>query len=283
MPEVRVVGDPDEFAAVAEPVLRERPAEHTIIGTILHDVRTGARAFPGSSWMAVSEHGAVVGLAMWTPPFAPYLGPMPTEAAEAVAAVLAESSEQVPGINGEAAAVRAAVTGYQRRRPGAVVAHSTPMRLYELGRLVHPPATGSSRTAHADDRELVTRWFHAFGEEIDHPNVGSDDGIRIRLDRGALVLWEVDGHPVSMAGHTAAVAGVARVGPVYTPPVHRGQGYGSAVSAEASRRAGADASAVVLFADLANPTSNKVYVAIGYRGVRDYLEVTLTPASDAAG
>jgi predicted GNAT family acetyltransferase len=60
-------------------------------------------------------------------------------------------------------------------------------------------------------------------------------------------------------------AGVARVGPVYTPPARRGHGYGSAVTALASQ-SGIDAAAthVVLYTDLSNPTSNSIYQAIGF-------------------
>jgi predicted GNAT family acetyltransferase len=72
------------------------------------------------------------------------------------------------------------------------------------------------------------------------------------------------------------VAGVARIGPVYTPPEHRRRGYGAAVTAAASRAAcGGTAPEVVLFTDLGNPTSNKIYTEIGFRPVRDYLEVEI--------
>ena len=63
----------------------------------------------------------------------------------------------------------------------------------------------------------------------------------------------------------APAAGVSRVGPVFTPRSSRGRGYGSAVTAAAAslaRRDGVDD--VVLFADLANPTSNAIYRRIGF-------------------
>ena len=72
---------------------------------------------------------------------------------------------------------------------------------------------------------------------------------------------------------------MSRVGPVYTPPALRGRGYGSAVTAAVSawaRDAGADH--VLLFTDLANPTSNSIYQKIGYRPVHDTCELEFTPA-----
>jgi predicted GNAT family acetyltransferase len=71
-----------------------------------------------------------------------------------------------------------------------------------------------------------------------------------------------------MASASPLVAGSVRIQAVYTPSPHRRHGYAAALTAEASgraRRAGADE--VVLFTDLANPTSNAVYQRIGYQPV----------------
>lgn len=66
------------------------------------------------------------------------------------------------------------------------------------------------------------------------------------------------------------VAGVTRVGPVYTPPEGRRNGYGTAVTAACTAGAlQAGAEHVVLFTDLANPISNSIYQQIGYRPVSD--------------
>lgn len=75
---------------------------------------------------------------------------------------------------------------------------------------------------------------------------------------------------MSLAGVTRQVVGMIRVGPVYTPPELRGHGYASAVTADVSRRAReAGADEVLLYTDLANPTSNSIYQNIGYRAVED--------------
>ncbi len=84
------------------------------------------------------------------------------------------------------------------------------------------------------------------------------------------MLWEANGETVSIAGATDALAGVARIGPVYTPPQWRGRGYGGAVTAaigELARQRGARS--VVLFTDLANAASNSLYLKLGYQPVED--------------
>ena len=78
---------------------------------------------------------------------------------------------------------------------------------------------------------------------------------------------------MAWAAASAPVAGMSRIGPVYTPADLRGHGYGSAVTAAASswaRHSGADH--VVLFTDLANPVSNAIYQRIGYRPELDAVE-----------
>jgi len=77
-----------------------------------------------------------------------------------------------------------------------------------------------------------------------------------------------------------------RLGPVYTPPEHRRHGYASALTAAACRRAlDSGARHLVLFTDLANPTSNEIYQRVGFRPVEDRLRVTFAspPTSPTAG
>ena len=60
---------------------------------------------------------------------------------------------------------------------------------------------------------------------------------------------------------------------MYTPPEHRGHGYASALTARVSaEQLAAGRRFCFLYTDLANPTSNKIYVAIGYRRVCDAIQ-----------
>jgi predicted GNAT family acetyltransferase len=90
---------------------------------------------------------------------------------------------------------------------------------------------------------------------------------------GGLMVWEVDGVAVSMAGRTRPAAGMLRVGPVFTPLDLRGRGYAGAVTAAVSRAAQELVGEVLLFTDMANPTSNAIYQRLGYRRVADRLQI----------
>jgi predicted GNAT family acetyltransferase len=76
-----------------------------------------------------------------------------------------------------------------------------------------------------------------------------------------------------MAARHPVTFGVARIGPVYTPPALRGRGYGSAATAAATRDVLEEAAVPVLYTDLANPTSNKIYQQLGYYPVEDRAHV----------
>jgi predicted GNAT family acetyltransferase len=85
------------------------------------------------------------------------------------------------------------------------------------------------------------------------------------------------GVPASIAGVSRQVAGVVRVGPVYTPAELRGHGHASAATAAVRRQAlDAGTAEVVLFTDLANPVSNSIYQRIGYRAVEDRAVLTFS-------
>jgi predicted GNAT family acetyltransferase len=60
----------------------------------------------------------------------------------------------------------------------------------------------------------------------------------------------------------------------FTPRDRRGHGYGSAVTAAASDLAHRSGTPdVVLFADLANPVSNAIYLRIGFEPVCDSVRI----------
>jgi predicted GNAT family acetyltransferase len=179
----------------------------------------------------------------------------------------ATTGRDLPGVRGEAGSVAEFVAAW-RHRVGGGSELAMRMRMYRLGRLVRPATvSGSARIAGARERDLLVDWVERFQLEAhaERPSQAPRLMVDQRLSEGQAWIWWDRGRPVSFAGRSAAVGGVARVGPVYTPPDCRRHGYSSAVTAaatEAALRAGAEH--VVLYTDLANPTANAIYPAIGY-------------------
>jgi predicted GNAT family acetyltransferase len=142
---------------------------------------------------------------------------------------------------------------------------------------------GIVRIAGPADRDLLVGWMQAFlREALPNSNLAEAGAmVDSALQTGTRIfhVWEVDGRPVSVAGITGPTPNGIRLGPVYTPPEDRGHGFASAVTAAASQtQLDAGRRFVFLFTDLANPTSNKIYQAIGYEAVIDIDQWSLEPA-----
>ena len=143
---------------------------------------------------------------------------------------------------------------------------------------------GAPRVATGTDAPLLAGWYAAFAREV-HDMAAEDHAATVRdeLGYGGILIWQAGGRPVSMGGITRQVAGMVRIGPVYTPPELRGRGYASAVTAELSLRAReAGAAEVLLYTDLANPVSNSIYQRIGFVAVEDRVVLAFS-APEATG
>lgn len=273
----------DEYADRVRDVLAAEPERHTVALTVMEAVRGGQRwsdAPMHFGWW--EEAGVVHGAVSLTPPFPLLLTLVPPGSVDGLVAALRERGAPVSGVNGE----RDLAEEVARRwcaANGLRAATAMEQRLYRLDRLVppDPPPPGAARRASAADLDLVVGWFGDFHAEAE-PSAGPSDLaglVRGRVEAGLVWLWEDGGAPVAMAGRNPTAAGVARVGPVYTPPARRRRGYGAAVTAACTGDAlDRGAAGVVLFTDLANPTSNAIYQAIGYRPVRDRVVLRFEPA-----
>jgi predicted GNAT family acetyltransferase len=82
-------------------------------------------------------------------------------------------------------------------------------------------------------------------------------------------VWEAAGRPVCLVAQSQPSAGMARIGPVYTPDAERRRGYAAAGVSWVSRELLEAGHGCVLYTDLANPTSNSVYRALGYRAIAE--------------
>ena len=286
--------DPGPFLAVAGEYLAADPVISTVVTTIAHRAlarRDDGIAPPDRDWWLVvnDEAGAVVGAGMRTATFAPYpafLLPMPYAGAVAVARALHGRGEEVLGVNGALPAVDLCAAELTRLGGGRVEV-SQHTRLHELGELMRPARVpGELVAATPDDVDLVAQWFAAFMGDADE-QAGRPRGVSAheaperpellrRIRSGQLWFWvDEAGERVHLTVVSAPAFGVSRVGPVYTPPAQRGRGWASNAVAEVSGRLQAQGVRVCLFTDQANPTSNRIYAALGYRAVLDMANLVI--------
>jgi RimJ/RimL family protein N-acetyltransferase len=273
----QITDDVAGFLAMAGGFLRARAAENTILLTVAETLRVrGSQAAgpepPRFGWQE-GPTGTVGGAFLHTPPYPLVLSAMPDAVAAGLAGTLATAGVPVPGINAQAGTAQAFAAGWQSLTGTPARTHRR-NRLHRLGtlRFPQPPADGTARVAGPADRDLLTAWLTEFAWEVRDAAGHTSQEVDDRLSYGGLTLWEDGGQPVSVAGLTRQVAGQVRVGPVYTPPGLRGRGYAGGATAAVSQAAlAAGVPDVLLFTDLANPTSNGLYQRLGYQPSADFL------------
>ncbi|WP_067541952.1 GNAT family N-acetyltransferase [Nocardia crassostreae] len=238
--------DPAAFDRAAGAYLAADPIRHTIPLSVVGNLAAGRATFDSTlfGWWA-DETRTVTAAFMHTPPWPAGLYGVDERAAAELVRILTERDHRISAVNTEAATAHLftdAWTAAHRRNTKA----GTMMRLYRLGELTAPvPPPGAARTAELADRDLIAEWFTAFQGET--------------------------GGPAAVACCLLPCHGVSRIAPVYTPPERRGCGYaGGATTAVVHRARELGAQEVVLFADLANPTSNALYQRLGFRPVTDF-------------
>jgi predicted GNAT family acetyltransferase len=194
-----------------------------------------------------------------------------------------EVDPDLPGVSASRQTAHA-VAAVWTRRTGGTTRCRTAMAMHSLQTVTEPPRPAGGRLVLATPsrRDLALRWWNEFVVEshvIDDAPAGRATRVDARIAQEQLWLWEEAGAPVSMVALNRPVAGVVRIGPVYTPVEARRRGYASSAVAAASRLAlDAGAHTCMLFTDLANPTSNKIYADVGYRRVGDWEETEFMPA-----
>ncbi|WP_225827613.1 GNAT family N-acetyltransferase [Streptomyces naphthomycinicus] len=272
-----LTNDLTEHLARAGGFLRSRPDRHTVHLTVTENLRArGGRHYGDAppEFGVLETDGAVRAAFLRTPPHPLVVTALSEEEADGLARRLAAAGRIPGGVNADHDTAAALAAAWERHTGTPSALHKR-LRLYRLEEptVPRPVPPGRARVAGAADRALMAHWYAQFCAEVAEPaGRAPEDWAEDRAERGDLLFWQTpDGTPVSMAGTSPRVAGQIRVVAVYTPAELRGRGYAGAVADEAGRAArsrGADE--VLLFTDLANPTSNALYQRIGYRPVSDF-------------
>lgn len=265
--------DVESFARAARPLYEADPLRHTVALTVLETiVRTGGAPEFGVTLHAATGTAAALVCGDGRSP--QVSGVPPAHAPAVVDALEPDATTGEPRLTGamgptpEAEAFAAAWVA----RTGGDVRVEGRMWLFALAELIPPTGVrGRARLADPiDDLAAMTRMEGAFTEEergglssLRPPREVVER--RLRVGKGEL-LWEIGGEVVSQASVSPHVAGMCRIGPVYTEPAHRGHGYAAGVTAAASRWAlDRGARWVLLATDAANPVTNRLYPRLGYR------------------
>ncbi len=273
------------FLDAAGDFLVAREAEHNLIFGICATLAADP-GYASKPYLAtVSTAGRVVAAAVMTPPWNLVLSC--TDEPDALTALAADLHAREITISGVTGPVQVA----GRFADAWCQAHDLTVgpriaeRIYRLERVMPPDGVpGTVRLATDEDRDLLIGWVDAFAVEAlgraDPEHASEMVDRSLRTGTRTWYLWD-DGGPVSVAAAGGPTPNGIRIGPVYTPPDRRRRGYASALTAATSQaELGKGRRFIFLFTDLANPTSNKIYQAIGYEPVIDIDQMPFLPAAD---
>jgi predicted GNAT family acetyltransferase len=284
----RFVASQGFLEVVGETLERNEAANSLMLGVVGRLARHPERVDTPPFLAAVMQVGRPVVAGVITPPHRLILfaeEPLSGKGLEALAAALAGDGESAPGVIGPAEAARR-FTEIWARWTGVTAALEMRQRVYKLQEVVQPPPTpGRLRRAAEEEIDLLSGWLVDFnrealqGERLSQPRALTETRVR----DGNLYVWE-DRGPVSMALKARPTRSGITVTGVYTPPAFRRRGYATAcVAALSQRLLDAGYRFCALFTDLANSTSNSIYMKIGYRPVADFAAYDFSKGEDASG
>jgi GNAT superfamily N-acetyltransferase len=269
--------DAAAFLEAAAPVLGADEARHNLIYGICSTLFAPGHPYREAHLWTVDD-GRSLAAAVLTPPFNVVVAqPRVEEALRFLARRLRDRLE-LPGVTGALpeADVFADAWGAPRRLRMS-------QGIYAARKVELPHVAGRARKATVADRDVVVGWLRGFEAEAlpdDSPHLDLEQAFerRVQSDHAGFHLWEDDDEPVSLCGCGGRTPHGVRIGPVYTPPERRGRGYGSAVTAHVTKeQLDSGREYCFLYTDLSNPTSNKIYVNIGYERVCDSAEYAFQP------
>jgi uncharacterized protein len=281
---ISITSDPQAFAAFAGAFLRAE-LEREQLARILAEVLRGRYAeHPNHFATVLGGGGELLAVALRTPPHSLMCTTLPGPAASLAAELIdiwVARDPDVVGVGAEPETARALAAAWARRTGGESQLEVR-MAMHAATAIEDPPrrVAGRMRLAAADERDQLVRWWRAFYAEAEplHPDDAEQD-VAARYGDRSLYVWEDGGVPVSLICARRTGNGYGWIGPVYTPPERRRRGYAGAGVAAASRQLlDAGASRCLLFTDLDNPTSNKIYHEVGYRRFADWENHRFTPA-----
>ena len=270
---IRTTVDPREFKAAVFPFLAEDPVLNTAVLSTVQGRIEGIMEDPEPPvYVSLHDGDAVVGAVVWTALRGIVMGVLDDDLVPLLVDALADLIPAAESVEGTATAAPLFAELFAAR-VGKSFRKLRGTRLHKLDSFVDQRAAGTARLATRADLEVAAKLAYGFSVALGHdssPTI-AETWARGRIDLERLWLWEDNGQAVSLVGRQSEAFGATRIGPVYTPPEFRGHGYASALTARVTQEILSTGSKACLFTDLANPTSNKIYAAIGYRPVADFL------------
>lgn len=175
--------------------------------------------------------------------------------------------KKLSGISGKPEFVKAFAEQYSKIT-GASSKISLSMESYECKKVIKPKrVSGKLIKADLNHLDIIAEFwvgfvFDCFGISIIKEK--QIPGVKSMIESGNLYLWEVEGEICGMTNIAHRSEKYARINNVYISLEQRKRGYASAMVAGVCSRLLKEGLIPMLYADISNDDSNKVYKTIGF-------------------
>lgn len=273
--EFKLFDNVHEFAVKAEPILEEREDVYSLFFGVLQAIKAGRYENP---FMAIiEENGEVLALCQMTPPHPLNLifvdDKRSEECMDLFITNLLDLAIQVPSI---ISIKRDAYCFAEKwgEKTGMRTDLLFDQGLYRLDKVDETleKSPGTWRLAEEKDCPDIEKWFNLFEADAGLQMTAAEEvkqRVALFVEGREVFLWTYDGEIVSMMKKARPTKRGVTVSFVFTPQEERRKGYARTMVAVCSKELLKEYDFCVLYTDMMNPTSNKIYKEIGYEKIAD--------------
>lgn len=182
-----------------------------------------------------------------------------------------------PGIIGEKEVCLAYDKAYQAVTNKSLILEMN-QRIYYCNKVESKSEVpGLVRLASMDDFSVLRYWINNFYSDVEEkePMDETDEELMEVINSKRLYVLELNREVVAMTGRTRPLSDSETICLVYTPKNLRKRGYASKLVEEITELILTEKQMVTLYTDLANQTSNNIYMKIGFKPYCDSLVMSI--------
>lgn len=214
-----------------------------------------------------------------TPVWAWLVPDIGNSAAARAADILAACAKRNPGVHLHVpTAAGAGVLRLVEERTGRLAEKVMDMNAYVCRRVREPAYRGELSAPGETDCPAMASLLRQLAQDGEHqtiPQEEADGFAAAMVGAGILSLWRDDGRVCAMAMVAHRTETTARINTVVTDRALRGRGYAGMLTARLCWDLLAKGAVPMLYADAANPSSNRAYQKIGFEKVGEVTEYRL--------
>ncbi|MDP5273592.1 GNAT family N-acetyltransferase [Chengkuizengella axinellae] len=276
--------DPNEYFNIVAPYLEKDEVINNLPLGILYSIINNTRIYDTKPFLSyIEEKGKPIFVMLRTPPHPLIIYGTEEHDQEAIDIAVNDlhmKGISIPKVIGPISLVEQFTEKYCElfNQSLKVDMHQKIYKLTEVNSIKR--SEGKLRLAKIGEKMLLASWLQHFAEVTGTGEVTLEEANKIVgefITNKTLYVWEVNEEIVSIANKTRATKNGIVINFVYTPKHHSKKGFATSCVTELSQLLLNEGySFCSLYTDLENPTSNSIYVKIGYQPVADSIVYSIS-------